>query len=274
MYITLGMTQPRRAYPSDVTDEEWAFCAPYLILMREDAGQRDHPLRELFNGMRYVVRTGCQWRYLPHDFPPWTAVYQQARRWWAAKCFEKMAHDLRALLRELAGRSADPTAAVLDSRTLSSTPESGPRAGYDGYKRRKGSKIHIAVDTLGHLLALRVTPANEQDRAQVAALAQATQEATHENVEIAYVDQGYTGQPAAEAAEQHGIALHVVKLPQAKRGFVLLPRRWVVERSFGWLSRFRRLARDYERLARSLEGMHWLAFLSLLLGAVVKINLT
>lgn len=268
------MTQQRRAYPSDVTDEEWAFCAPYLSLMREDAAQRVHALRELFNGMRYVVRTGCQWRYLPHDFPPWTAVYQQARRWWAAKCFEKMAHDLRALLRELAGRSADPTAAVLDSRTLSSTPESGPRAGYDGYKRRKGSKIHIAVDTLGHLLALRVTPANEQDRAQVAGLAQAIQEATNENVEIAYVDQGYTGQPAAEAAEQHGIALHVVKLPQAKRGFVLLPRRWVVERSFGWLARFRRLARDYERLACTLEGMHWLAFLSLLLGAVVKINLS
>lgn len=267
------MSQPRRAYPSDVTDDEWAFCAPYLTLMREDATQRDHPLRELFNAMRYVVRTGCQWRYVPHDFPPWSAVYQQARRWWAAKCFEAMAHDLREMLRVVAGRLPDPTAAVLDSRTLTSTPESGERAGYDGYKRRKGSKIHIAVDTLGHLLALRVTPANEQDRAQVASLAQATQQATDQSVEIAYVDQGYTGEAAADAAQQHGIQLHVVKLPQAKRGFVLLPRRWVVERSFGWFSRFRRLARDYERLSRSLEGMHWLAFLGLLLGAANKINL-
>src|SRR5690606_5016230 len=174
----MGMSQQRRAYPSDVTDEEWAFCAPYLILMREEAPQREYPLRELFNAVRYVVRTGCQWRYLPHDFPPWSAVYQQARRWWAAKCFESMAHDLREMLRVVAGRLPDPTAAILDSRTLSSTPESGERGGYDGYKRRKGSKIHVAVDTLGHLLALRVTPANEQDRAQVKSLAQATQEAT------------------------------------------------------------------------------------------------
>lgn len=267
------MSQPRRAYPSDVTDDEWAFCAPYLTLMREDATQRDYPLRELFNAMRYVVRTGCQWRYVPHDFPPWSAVYQQARRWWAAKCFEAMAHDLREMLRVVAGRLPDPTAVVLDSRTLTSTPESGARAGYDGYKRRKGSKIHIAVDTLGHLLALRVTPANEQDRAQVASLAQATQQATDQSVEIAYVDQGYTGEAAADAAQQHGIQWHVVKLAQAKRGFVLLPRRWVVERSFGWFSRFRRLARDYERLAHSLAGMHWLAFLGLLLGAANRIHL-
>jgi transposase len=267
------MSQERRAYPSDVTDDEWAFCAPYLTLIREDATQRDHCLRELFNGMRYMVRTGCQWRYVPHDFPPWTAVYQQARRWWNARCFETMARDLREMLRVLEGREAAPSAAVFDSRTISSTPESGARAGYDGYKRRKGSKIHIAVDTLGHLLALRVTPANEQDRAQVEHLAQATQEATGETVKLAYVDQGYTGDAPAEAALQHGMQLEVVKLAQAKRGFVLLPRRWVVERSFGWLSRFRRLARDYERLARTLEGMHWLAFLGLLLGAASKINL-
>jgi len=267
------MSKQRPAYPSDVSEDEWKFCAPYLTLMREDAGQRDYPLRELFNAMRYVVRTGCQWRYLPHDFPPWSAVYQQARRWWKVKCFESMVHDLREMLRVVAGRLPDPTAVVIDSRTVSSTPESGTRAGYDGHKRRKGSKIHIAVDTLGHLLALRVTPASEQDRAQVAAVAQATQEATEQNVEIAYVDQGYTGEPAAQAAQAHGIQLHVVKLPQAKRGFVLLPRRWVVERSFGWLSRFRRLARDYERLAHSLQSMHWLAFLGLVLGAASRINL-
>jgi transposase len=266
------MTQERRTYPSDVTDDEWAFCAPYLTLMREDASQRDYPLRELFSGMRYVVRTGCQWRYLPHDFPPWTAVYQQARRWWNARCFQAMTHDLREILRVLAGRNPAPSAAVFDSRTISSTPESGARAGYDGYKRRKGSKIHIAVDTLGHLLALRITPADEQDRAQVRQLAQATQEATGETIQVAFVDQGYTGDAPAETAQQQGMRLEVVKLSEAKRGFVLLPRRWVVERSFGWLSRFRRLARDYERLTQSLEGMHWLAFLGLLLGAATSVR--
>ena len=148
----------------------------------------------------------------------------------------------------------EPTAAIFDSRTLQSTPESGGRAGYDGYKRRKGSKVHMAVDTLGHLLALHVTPADEQDRDQVAVLAEAVQEVTGESVELAYVDQGYTGDDAGGDAAEHGIDLEVVKLPEAKRGFVLLPRRWVVERSFGWMARFRRLAEDYERLDRDARG--------------------
>ncbi len=154
---------------------------------------------------------------------------------------------------------------MLDSRTLQSTPESGGRAGYDGYKRRKGSKVHAAVDTLGHLLALHVTPANEQDRAQVGVLAEAVQEVTGESVELAYVDRGYTGEDPTAAAAAHGIALDVVRLPEAKRGFVLLPRRWVVERSFGWAARFRRLARDYERLTETVAGLHYVAFSLLML---------
>lgn len=264
--FTLGMATTRKAYPSDVTDEEWAFCAPYLALMREDAPQRNYSLREMYNAVRYVVRAGCPWRMLPNDLPPWAAVHQQAMRWFQAGCFESIAHDLRAVLRIAAGRAApSPSAAVIDSRTLQSTPESGERAGYDGYKRRKGSKVHIAVDTLGHLLALRVTPADQQDRRAVGAIAAATQEATGETVELAYVDQGYTGEQPAAAANRHGIKLCVVKLAEAKQGFVLLPRRWVVERSFAWASRCRRLARDHERLASSLAGMHWVAFVLLML---------
>src|ERR687888_518011 len=149
------MSDTRKAYPSDVTDDEWAFAAPYLAL----------------------------------------------------------AHDLRAVLRLAAGRAAEPSAAILDSRTVQSTPESGARAGYDGHKRRKGSKAHAAVDTLGHLLALVVTPANVQDRAQVAALAAAVQAATGQTVEVAFVDQGYTGERPAAAAAAEGIRLEVVKLP-------------------------------------------------------------
>lgn len=264
------MPKPCQPYPSDVSDEEWAFCAPYLTLMREDAPQRDHPLRAVFNALRYMVRAGCPWRLLPHDLPPWRLVHEQAQRWNRAGCLEAMAHDLRALLRVLAARAAQPTAAILDSRTLQSSPESGPRAGYDGYKRRKGSKIHAAVDTLGHLLALRTTPANEQDRAQVGALSAKLQEVTGQSIQIEYADQGYTGAHAAAAAADHGIALQVVKLAEAKRGFVLLPKRWVVERSFGWAARFRRLSRDYERLASSLEGFHWLAFAALLLNTLFR----
>src|SRR5919205_976433 len=194
----------RKPYPTDVTDEEWAFVAPYLALIREDAPQREHDLREVFNGLRWIVRTGSQWRYIPHDLPPWEAVYQQTRRWLAAGVFEAMVHDLRVLLRLSEGRAPAPTAAILDSRTLQSTPESGHRGGWDGHKRRKGS----------------------------------------------------TGERPAEEAEAHGIRLEVVKHEEAKRGFVLLPRRWVVERDFAWALRFRRLVEDFERVPGKVEGLH------------------
>lgn len=255
-------------YASDVSEEEWAFCAPYLMLMKENAPQREYTSRGLFNAVRYMVRAGCPWRMIPNDLPPWFTVQQQAQRWIKAGCFEAMAHDLREVLRLVAQKAATPSAVILDGRTLQSTPESGSRAGYDGYKRKKGTKVHLAVDTLGHLLAVKVTPANEQERAQVGALLAEVQQATGEKVTVAFADQGYTGEePAAQAAQQ-GIRLVVVKLAEAKKGFVLLPKRWVVERSFAWAARFRRLAKDYERLPSSLAGLHWLAFLTLMLNSI------
>ena len=182
-----------------------------------------------------------------------------------------MAHDLRELVRLTQEREKVPSATILDGRTLQSTPESGHRAGFDGHKRKKGSKVHAAVDTLGLLLALVVTPANEQERAQVEQLASQVQEVTGENVEVAFVDQGYTGEAAEQAAAAQGIKLVVVKHEKARRGFVLLPKRWVVERSFAWTSRFRRLARDYERLAETLKGLHFLAFACLLLHRLLPL---
>ena len=259
------MSTTGKSYPSDVTDVEWEFLLPYLTLMREDAPQREYALRELFNAMRYVVKTGCQWRYLPHDFPPWAAVYQQARRWLEAHVFEDAAHDLREMIRLGMERGPHPTAVIMDGRTLQSTPESGARAGFDGHKKKQGSKVHVVVDTLGRLLTLIATPANEQERAQVAVLAHNVQQVCGQSVQLAFVDQGYTGEDAAQAANEQGIRLEVVKHTEAKRGFVLLPRRWVVERTFGWLGRFRRLARDYERLTKTLEGWHWVAALTLFL---------
>lgn len=261
----------RKAYPSDITDDEWAFVAPYLTLMTEEAPQREHSLREVFNALRWIVRAGAPWRMIPNDLPPWYTVYQQTQRWIAAGVFEAMVHDLRAVLRLAKGRNEQPSAAIFDSRTLQSTPESGQRAGYDGHKRKKGSKTHIAVDTLGHLLALHVTPANEQDRAQVEELARQVQEVTEQSVELAFVDQGYTGDAPAQAAQSQGMELQVIKLPEAKKGFVLLPRRWVVERSFGWMARFRRLARDFERLPETLAGLHYLAFAMLMLKNFVLV---
>src|SRR3954468_2558927 len=176
-----------KPYPSDVTDAEWQFVVPYLCLLPEDAGQRVHNLRDVLDAARWLARSGSPWRYLPKDFPPWEMVYQQTRRWLGGGCFEAIVHDLRAILRFADGGDPHTPAAIFHSRTLQSTPESGGRAGYDGAKRKKGSKVHAAVDTLGHLLALHVTPANQQDRAQVEELAEAVQEATGESVEVAYV---------------------------------------------------------------------------------------
>ena len=261
----------RKSYPTDASDEEWAFVAPYLALLRENAPQRVHDLREVFDALKWIVRAGASWRMLPHDFPPWEAVYQQTRRWLSAGVFEEMVHDFRELLRLVSGRTPKSMAAIIDSRTLRSTPESGHRAGYDGAKRKQGSKVHAAVDTFGHLLALHVTPATEQDRAQVEKLAQAVQEATGESVELAYVDQGYTGEEASEAAKAKGIRLEVVKHPGAKKGFVLLARRWVVERDFAWAARFRRLVKDYERLAATVAGLHFVAFACLFLHRAIAV---
>jgi transposase len=263
------MNTPRTPYPTDVTDEEWAFVAPYLTLMDEHAPQRRYDLREVFDALRWLVRAGAAWRLLPHDFPPWAAVYQQTQRWLAAGCFDAIVHDLRELLRVADGRNPQPSAVILDGRTLRSTPESGHRAGFDGHKRTNGSELHAAVDTLGYLLAARSTPANEQERDQVEALAAQVQEVTGGTVDLAFVDEGYTGEEPAAAAADHGIRREVIKLPAAKHGFVLLPRRWVVERSFAWAARFRRLARDYERLPETVVGLHFVAFACLMLHRAI-----
>ncbi len=183
--------------------------------------------------------------------------------------FEAITHDLRIIERLLKERDEEPSAVILDARTLQSTPESGSRAGYDGAKKKQGSKVHVAVDTLGNLLAITITPGNEQEREQVYELGRKLQELTRGRVELAYADQGYTGPHATQAAAAHEVELEIIKHTQAKKGFVLLPRRWVVERTFGWLGRHRRLTRDYERLTQTLAGYHWIAYLGIMLQRIV-----
>ncbi|MGC4030937.1 MAG: transposase [Tepidisphaeraceae bacterium] len=164
-----------------------------------------------------------------------------------------------------------PTAAVIDSRTMRSTPESGSRSGFGGYKRTLGSKAHTVVDTLGHLLTLHITPANEQERAQAKNLAKQVQVLTSDHVTTLFADQGYTGYAVAADARACGIELVVVGLKEACRGFVLLPKRWVIERTFAWASRFKRLSRDHERLPQVLAGMHYTAFAILMLGQLMRL---
>ena len=265
------MRQPG-VYPTDVSDEEWAFVVTYLCLMKEDAPQRQHVLRAVFNALRYMVRAACPWRLLPNDLPPWQIVRQQATRWLATGVFETMTHDLRMILRLVADRPEQPTAAMLDARTMQGSVESGPRSGYDGHKKRKGAKVHLAVDTLGHLLAAHVSAANENERVHVDQLLANVQTATGESVQIAYVDSGYNGAATEAVAAKHGVVLQVVSLPEAKKGFVLLLRRWVVERSFAWTARCRRLARDYERLSSTLAGLHFVAFAMLMLTRLLGDN--
>lgn len=233
--------------------------------------QREYDLREIFNALRWLARVDVDWQLLPTNFPPCHSVYRQWRRWQKAGCLEAIVHDLRVLLPQAMGPNPDPSAASFDGRTLRSSPESGARAGYDGPKKTRGSKIHGVMDTLGNLLAALVTPADQPDRDQGAALTDAVQEATGYAVEVAFVDQGYTGEAPSDAAEVVGIQLEVIKFPEAKRGFILLPSRWVVERSFAWIAPFKRLVRDYERLPETLVGMHFLVFSILLLACAAPI---
>ena len=248
--------------------------SPYLTLMSLDAPQREYDLRDVFDALRFLVKTGSPWRYLPGDFPRWKAVYDQTQRWIAARCFEDIVDDLRELMRVALGKKAQPTAAIVDSQTLRSTPESGARAGYDAGKKTKGSKVHIAVDTLGNLLGLVITPANEQDRDQVGALTEQVQAVTGGNVTKIFADSGYTGEAAKQAAKDNGVDLEIVKLSEAVRGFVVLPKRWIVERSFAWKTRFRRLIRDYERLPETVAGLHFLAFAILMAARLLATQAT
>ena len=205
-------------------------------MLPESAGQRSHALRAVFNGLRYLIRYCVAWRAMPNYLPPWHLVYDQAQRWQRTGCFEALAHDLRAVLRLAAGRNEEPSA-VLDSRTLRRTPESGGRVGWDGHKRTRGSKLRLAVDTLGHLLALHVTPAGENDRASGGRAGHGRAGRYRQERYPGLCRPSYTGERPARDAQAHGITLEVVKLPEAKRGFVLLPRRWVVEHSFAWMAR-------------------------------------
>jgi transposase len=202
----------------------------------------------------------------PNDLPPWEAGYEQTQRWLSAGVFEAIGDDLRMLWRLAEGRIPRRSFSIVGP--CNPAPKVAP-VGSDGAKRQRGSKGHMDVDTLGHLLALHVNPANEQDRAQVAQLAEQEQDVTDASAEGASVDQVDIAGRARQDAADHGMQLKVVKRPQAKKGFVRLPRRWVVERRFGWAARFRRLAQGYERLPGTLAGWHVLAFTILMLTRFV-----
>lgn len=256
---------PRKPYPTDLSDERWALLEPMLEDWRAERAARalpiappaEHDLREIVNAILYVNRTGMAWRYLPHDFPPFTTVYAYFSSWEEDGTAEKIHDELRRKVRVKAGRNPEPTAAIIDAQVVkasSNAPEASQ--GYDAGKKTKGRKRHIAVDTLGLLLALVITVASVQDTNGGKDVATALAKA-HPTVTHGWADNGYkTG--FMEHARAEGITFEHVSRPPGQKGFVLLQRRWVVERTFGWLVLHRRLVRDYETLPeRSASMIHW-----------------
>ncbi|KOV35301.1 transposase [Streptomyces sp. XY431] len=258
----------RKPYPSDLSDARWALMEPALAAWRAERqktslglGGKISDLREVMNAILYVNRTGIAWRYLPHDFPPHTTVFSHFSAWTADGTIEKLGVRLHRLVREKEGRDAEPTACVIDSQSVKTAPSVPTETqGIDAGKKIVGRKRSIVTDTLGFLLLVMVTAANVSDNDAGKQLLSRLA-ATHPAVTKAWVDTGYKTQ-AVEHGAKLGIDVDVVPRNAQVKGFSVVPRRWVVERSFGWIMMHRRLARDYETKPEHSESMIRLAMIS------------
>jgi putative transposase len=252
-------------YTSDLTHAEWQLIDYCFPKPSKKGRRRKHPFRELLNAVFYLVRTGCQWRNLPKDFAPWRTVYHYFRLWKRNGLWNQIHTHLREHLRLVEGRKRQPSAGIIDSQSVKSTETSDER-GYDAGKKVNGRKRHILVDTIGLVLLVRVLPANIQDRDGAKQLLAAFfSQKTRRRVKHIWADGGYAGTLLAKARKLWRCTVEIVKRSQLHT-FKVLPRRWVVERTFGWLGRYRRLSRDYERQATTAETMVYLAMIRLMLA--------
>ena len=269
----MSANQTRAVYPTDLNDNEWRVIAPLLPQQKSTGRPRLHSWREILNAIFYVTKNGCQWRALPHDFPPWQSVYHYFRLWRIDGKWERLNTALRESLRTKQGRHKQPSAAVLDSQSVK-TVEGGQERGYDAGKNVTGRKRHLIVDTLGLVLLVIVTSASVQDRDGARVLLRALFERIRKaryshwwrfcRLELIWADANYRGELIEWVRHKLGWELCIVEKAHGQKAFVPLPRRWVVERTFAWLNRQRRLSKDYERLPQTSEAFIYVAMIRLM----------
>jgi putative transposase len=258
----------RKPYPTDLTDEQWAQLEPHLPPAHGRGAPRRADLREIMNALVYLSRTGCQWRMLPHDLPPWEKVYYYFSQWRDDGTWERLNRELRIEIRVSVGKEPEPSAAILDSQSVKATEMSQLR-GYDAGKKMKGMKRHVLVDTLGLILIVMVLTAAQQDRDGAREVLTAMRDRLPRLKKI-WADGGYAGKLVDWVKEHCGWVLDIVKRSDQAQGFEVIPHRWIVERTLGWLNRARRLSKDYERLPASAEAMVYVAMISLMTKRLAK----